>query len=114
MLTSRLDPRLVHLEVDLFWAYTGGVNTGAADPNQFAIDVVRGAPQRVRQYHAKDRDESGPPDNKFADLGTGVLDFPRIFRAHTVEEYIVENDQPDVSPLTSAAVGHLYLEHLRF
>lgn len=114
VLTSRLDPRLVHLEVDLFWAYTGGVNTGAADPNQYAIDVVRGAPQRVRQYHAKDRDESGPPDNKFADLGTGVLDFPRIFRAHTVEEYIVENDQPDVSPLTSAAVGHLYLEHLRF
>ena len=114
VLTSRLDPKLVHLEVDLFWAYTGGVNTGAADPNQFAIDVVREAPQQVRQYHAKDRDESGPPDNKFADLGTGALDFPRIFRAHAVEEYIVENDQPDVTPLTSAAVGHLYLEHLRF
>ena len=114
VLTSRLDPKLVHLEVDLFWAYTGGVNTGAADPNQFAIDVVREAPQRVRQYHAKDRDESGPPDNKFADLGTGVLDFPRIFRKHAVEEYIVENDQPDVTPLTTAAVGHLFLEHLRF
>lgn len=114
VLTSRLDPRLVHLEVDLFWAYTGGVGVGASDPNQFAIDVVREAPQRVRQYHVKDRDESGPANNKFADPGTGELDFPRIFRAHAVEEYIVENDQPDVTPLTTAAVGHCFLEHLTF
>ena len=38
----------------------------------------------------------------------------RIFRTHTVEEYIVENDTPDVSPLTSATVGHLYLDHLEY
>ena len=56
MLTSRLDPRLVHLEVDLYWAYTGGVNTGAADPDKFAIEVIHEAPQRVRQFHVKDRD----------------------------------------------------------
>ena len=48
------------------------------------------------------------------DLGTGVVDFPRIFRTHEVEEYIVENDTPDVTPLTSAAVGHLYLDHLEY
>ena len=49
-----------------------------------------------------------------ADLGTGVIDFPTIFKQHQVEEYIVENDTPDVSPLTSAAVGKLYLEHISF
>lgn len=111
VLTSRLDPKLVHLEVDLYWAYTGGVNTGAADPDQFAIDVIADAPQRVRQYHVKDRDAA---TGDMADLGTGVVDFERIFRAHRVEEYIVENDTPDVSPLTSAAVGHLYLDHVTF
>jgi len=111
VLTSGLDPKLVHLEVDLYWAYTGGVNTGAADPDRFAIDVVREAPQRVRQFHVKDRDAA---TGDMCDLGTGVVDFPRIFRTHTAEEYIVENDTPDVSPLTSAAVGHLYLEHLRY
>jgi sugar phosphate isomerase/epimerase len=111
VLTSRLDPRLVHLEVDLYWAYTGGVNTGAADPDRFAIDVIRQAPQQVRQFHVKDRDAT---TGDMADLGTGVVDFPRIFRSHTVEEYIVENDTPDVTPLTSAAVGHLYLEHLEY
>ncbi len=48
------------------------------------------------------------------DLGTGVVDFPRIFRTPQVEEYIVENDTPDVTPLTTAAVGHLYLDHLEY
>ncbi len=32
VLTENLDRRLVHLEVDLYWAYTGGVDSGAADP----------------------------------------------------------------------------------
>jgi sugar phosphate isomerase/epimerase len=111
VLTSRLDRKLVHLEVDLYWAYTGGVNTGAADPDRFAIDVVREAPQEVRQFHVKDRDAG---NGDMCDLGTGVVDFPRIFRSHTVEEYIVENDTPDVTPLTTAAVGHLYLDHVRY
>jgi len=111
VLTSRLDKRLVHLEVDLYWAYTGGVNTGAADPNRFAIDVIREAPQTVRQFHVKDRDAA---TGDMCDLGTGVVDFPRIFRSHAVEEYIVENDTPDVTPLTTAAVGHLYLDHVEY
>jgi sugar phosphate isomerase/epimerase len=111
VLTERLDPRLVHLEVDLYWAYTGGVNSRAADPLRFTIDVVRSAPQRVLQYHVKDRDGT---TGDMCDLGTGVIDFPAIFRKHKVQEYIVENDTPDVSPLTSAAVGHLYLDHVRF
>jgi sugar phosphate isomerase/epimerase len=110
VLTSRLDPSLVHLEVDLYWVYTGGVNSGASDPDRFAIDVIRRAPQQVRQFHVKDRDATGD----MCDLGTGVVDFPRIFRTHEVEEYIVENDTPDVTPLTTAAVGHLYLDHLEY
>ena len=111
VLTSRLDRKLVHLEVDLYWAYTGGVNSGAADPLRFAQDVIRTAPQTVRQFHVKDRDAS---TGDMADLGTGVIDFPKIFRTHQVEEYIVENDTPDVSPLTTAAVGHAYLDHVTF
>lgn len=111
VLTDRLDPRLVHLEVDLYWVYRGGVESHAADPLKFTLDVIDDAPQRVRQYHVKDR---AAADGDMADLGTGVIDFPKIFRKHRVEEYIVENDTPDVTPLTTAAVGHLYLEHLRF
>jgi sugar phosphate isomerase/epimerase len=108
--TSRLDPSLVHLEVDLYWAVTAGVGVGAADPIQFAIDTILQAPQKVLQYHVKDRDVSGG----FADLGTGKVDFARIFQAHTPKEYIVENDQPDVTPLQTAEVGYNYLWKLRF
>ena len=111
VLTENLDPRLVHLQADLYWVYTGGVGRGESDPLRFVHEVIRRAPQEVRQYHVKDRDAA---TGDMADLGTGVIDFPRIFRRHQVEEYIVENDTPDVSPLTSAAVGHLYLDHVRF
>ena len=111
VLTENLDRRLVHLEVDLYWAFTGGVNSGASDPLAFAIDVIHGAPQKVRQFHVKDRDAA---TGDMCDLGTGVIDFADIFRSHAVEEYIVENDTPDVTPLTTAAVGHAYLDHLRY
>ncbi len=118
---DRLDPKLVHLEVDLYWAFTAGVNTGhttADSALQFAKDVVNEAPMRVRQYHVKDRTSMGttPAEADMCDLGVGVIDFAELFRNHQVEEYIVENDTPDnaSAPLLTAAVGHLYLDHLEF
>jgi sugar phosphate isomerase/epimerase len=118
---DRLDPALVHLEVDLYWAFTAGVNTGhttADSALQFAKDVVNDAPLRVRQYHVKDRTGMGTAQAEadMCDLGVGVIDFAELFRNHQVEEYIVENDTPDnpAAPLLTAAVGHLYLHHLRF
>ncbi len=120
VLTSELDPRLVHLEVDLYWAYAGGVNTGAADPVAFANDVIRSAPQKVRQYHVKDRHGVDAPllygqePGDMADLGLGVIDFSAIFKKHQVEEYIVENDTPDFRPAATASAGFRYLEGLEF
>ena len=113
ILTSELDRRYVHLQIDIYWVVTAGVNLGMSnrDAQRFAIETIREAPLRVRQYHVKDRSAA---DGDMADLGTGTIDFARIFRGHEVGEYIVENDTPDVSPLTSAAVGHLYLDHLEF
>jgi sugar phosphate isomerase/epimerase len=111
VLTERLDPSLVHLEIDIYWAVTGGINSGAGvgDPEGFTIDVIDAAPQRVLQYHVKDRHAS---NGDMADLGTGHIDFRRIFQAHDVLEYIVENDTPDVTPLQTADVGYDYLRNL--
>ncbi|WP_028659410.1 sugar phosphate isomerase/epimerase family protein [Nocardioides insulae] len=113
VLTSELDPRFVHLEVDLYWAVTGGINLGLnpANATTFAIGVIHQAPQKVRQYHVKDRDAA---TGDMADLGTGVIDFRPIFASHQVEEYIVENDTPDVTPLQTADVGYSYLRRVRF
>ncbi|SOD63368.1 Sugar phosphate isomerase/epimerase [Streptomyces zhaozhouensis] len=112
ILTGELDPRLVHLEIDIHWTVTAGIESGDGvdDPEQYTIDVIRSAPQRVLQFHVKDRD---PETGDTSDPGTGMIDFPRIFRAHTVREYIVENDTPDVTPLHSADVGWAYLRGLR-
>jgi sugar phosphate isomerase/epimerase len=117
VLTERLDPALVHLEVDLYWAVTGGLNSGdgESDPEQSAIETIKAAPQKVRQYHVRDKQYAEPnTDGDHVDLGTGFIEFDRIFAAHAVEEYIVENDSPDVSPLQTAQVGYDYLRNLRF
>ena len=117
VLTDRLDPSLVHLEADLYWVVTGGLNSGDGldDPEQFAIDTIKAAPQKVRQYHVKDKEFARPnTDGDHVDLGTGFIEFDRIFAAHQVEEYIVENDSPDVTPLQTADVGYGYLRDLRF
>lgn len=113
VLTEELDPELVHLEVDLYWAVTGGINSGAgaADPEGFVLDVIRAAPQKVLQYHVKDRHAA---DGDMADLGTGMIDFARIFSGHSVQEYVVENDTPDVTPQQTAQVGYRYLRDLRY
>jgi sugar phosphate isomerase/epimerase len=110
VLTAELDPRLVHLEIDIYWAVTGGIGRGVADPVRFTLGVIRRAPQRVLQFHVKDRHLDGD----MADLGTGTIDFRRIFDAHRVKEYIVENDTPDVTPRRTAEVGYRYLRKLRF
>ena len=116
--TDRLDPSLVHLEVDLFWAVTGGLQTGEATEetaSQFAADVIAAAPQKTLQYHVKDREPGLDPfaGNAFADVGTGFVDFPQIFGDHMVKEFIVENDRPDIDPITTARVGYDYLRTVR-
>jgi sugar phosphate isomerase/epimerase len=110
VLTSTADPRLVHLEVDLYWSWRG-----TADP----VDVFREHRGRVLQFHVKDMNiNSG-----FTDPGTGLIDFARIFAQSDVagvREYIVERDDAgtgDRKPadaLDTAAVGYRFLRNIRF
>lgn len=107
VLVKETDPRYVHLEMDLFW-----VTRGARDP----VDLLRRIGGRTRQYHVKDLAQNG----SFADPGQGLIDFPRIFREHYADEFIVERDDAGSAPrtpadaLTTAAVGFEYLSSVRF
>lgn len=110
ILTGETDPRYVHLEVDLFWAYRG-----ARDP----VDLIERLRGRIKQVHVKDLDIAG----SFADPGAGLIDFGRIFarsREAGLVEYIVERDDAGTPPrtpadaLTTAEVGYDYLAGLRF
>jgi sugar phosphate isomerase/epimerase len=110
ILTATADPRLVHLELDLYWSWRG-----TADP----VDVIRAHRGRVRQFHVKDMNiESG-----FTDPGTGLIDFRRIFAESDVagvREYIVERDdagtgnRAPADALDTAAVGYQFLRNIRF
>jgi sugar phosphate isomerase/epimerase len=107
VLVRETDPRYVHFELDLFWAWRG-----AADP----VDLFGLTDDRVRQYHVKDLNQAG----SFADPGQGLIDFARIFRAHAVDEYIVERDDAGSPPrapedaLDTARVGYEFLRTVRF
>ena len=107
VLIEETDRRYVHFEMDLFW-----VTRGARDP----VDLLRRLDGRVRQYHVKDMNQAG----SFEDPGQGLLDFPRIFRTHQAEEYIVERDDAGSPPrapadaLVTARVGYQFLRTVRF
>jgi sugar phosphate isomerase/epimerase len=107
VLIEETDPRYVHFEMDLFW-----VTRGARDP----VDLLRRLGGRVRQYHVKDLNQAG----SFEDPGQGLIDFPRIFRTHQPDEYIVERDDAGTAPrtpadaLVTAEVGYRYLRGVRF
>jgi sugar phosphate isomerase/epimerase len=110
LLTAVADRSLVHLELDLYWAWRG-----TADP----VDIIHANRGRVRQFHVKDMNI----DSGFADPGTGLIDFRRVFRhARTagIAEYIVERDDAGTGErepedaLDTARVGYEYLRSLRF
>jgi sugar phosphate isomerase/epimerase len=110
ILTEDTDPDLVHIELDLYWSFRG-----ATDP----VDVIHRNEDRIKQFHVKDMNT----DALFADLGTGLIDFQRIFRhAHEAgtEEFIVERDDAGTDPrepadaLDTAEVGYEYLASVRF
>ncbi|WP_430790301.1 sugar phosphate isomerase/epimerase family protein [Actinoplanes sp. G11-F43] len=110
ILTDDTDERLVHLELDLYWAWRG-----AADP----VDLIQRNRRRIKQVHVKDMDVS----SGFADPGAGLIDFARIFqraREAGLVEYIVERDDAGSPPRTplqaldTARVGYQYLSGLRF
>ncbi|MFI5909678.1 sugar phosphate isomerase/epimerase family protein [Dactylosporangium sp. NPDC051541] len=110
ILTAETDPRLVHLEVDLFWAWVG-----AQDP----VDLIAKHRGRIRQVHVKDLNTA----RSFEDAGSGLIDFGRIFqhaREAGIAEFIIERDDAGTPPrtpadaLTTARNGFQYLDTLRF
>jgi sugar phosphate isomerase/epimerase len=98
-------PRHVTFELDLYWITRGG-----QDP----LAYFARWPGRFRLVHVKDSD--GPPDHRMADVGSGTIDWGRIF-AHGkqagIEHFFVERDDAP-EPLASIAASYAYLHKLRF
>ncbi|WP_344295904.1 sugar phosphate isomerase/epimerase, partial [Streptomyces synnematoformans] len=103
ILVNETDPHLVGFEFDVFWAVRGG-----ADPYTY----FRRHPGRFPALHVKDM----APNGDFADVGSGVLDFPGMFRGAQrggVRQWLVEHDNPS-DPFATARNSYEYLAALRY
>jgi sugar phosphate isomerase/epimerase len=84
----------VYAEVDTYWVQHGG-----RDPAEFIASM----PGRCPLIHLKDM--AAGEGQEFCEVGHGILDWERIFRACEVggaEWYIVEQDSCPADPLESA------------
>lgn len=103
LLLSETDPSLVGFELDLGWAD----RTGTDSRKLFTRN-----PGRFPVLHVKDHDGA----ENWADVGSGVVDFPHIFDKASrggVRYWLVErDDQP--APLDTARNSFGYLDSVRF
>jgi sugar phosphate isomerase/epimerase len=84
LLWQHTDPQVVKAEIDAYWVEHAGLN---------AAQYIESLGRRVMLVHLKDM--SPPPERRFAEVGTGTLDFPSIIaaaRKSRAEWLIVEQD----------------------
>ena len=105
VMLDRTDPKLVAMEMDIFWLVNGG-----GDP----LAYFRKYPGRFRMVHVKDMD--GTPARAMTDVGKGVIDWKAIFaqsKEAGIEHYFVEHDEAR-DPFASIATSYEYLRRLEF
>ncbi|GAB3544217.1 sugar phosphate isomerase/epimerase family protein [Spirosoma fluminis] len=105
VLLKGTDPKLVQLELDLYWAIIAG-----QDP----VALFKKHPGRFPLWHIKDIAKT--PEREFAEVGTGSVDFQRIFDAKKVAgmtHYFVEQDVCKRPPLEAIAISYKNVEKLK-
>jgi sugar phosphate isomerase/epimerase len=105
VLLESTDPKLVQLEIDLYWITKGG-----QDP----LAYFARWPGRVPLVHVKD--SAGAPEHKMVDVGQGNIDWKRIFSKKDqagIKHFFVEHDQPP-QPFEDIAASYRYLKQLEF
>ncbi len=105
VLLEASDPRLVQLELDLYWLMSAG-----GDP----LAYFARWPGRFPMVHVKDMD--GMPQHGMVDVGSGVIDWKRIFARREeagIRHFFVEHDDP-ASPFDSIRASYTYLRQLEF
>ncbi len=96
-----LDPTLVDLELDLYWAVKSGQDVAA---------MLRARPGRFPLWHLKD---AGPaPERAMLDVGAGTINFAALFEmANGPKHAFIEHDSP-ANPLATVQAGAAWLARL--
>jgi sugar phosphate isomerase/epimerase len=102
ILTKNTDKKLVHFELDLYWAVKAGL-----DP----VQLFEHYPGRICMWHVKDMDNT--PKKFYTEVGSGVIDFKPIFakaRLSGMKYFFVEQDVCPGSPFDSIGKSIAYLQ----
>jgi len=102
ILLSNTDKNLVKMEMDLYWVTKAG-----HDP----IEIFTKHPGRFPLWHVKDM--TNTPDKTFAAVGTGSIDFKKIFRDKAIagmKYFFVEQDKCPGSPFDSITESYNYIK----
>lgn len=105
ILMKNTDRSLVKCEMDVYW-----VRKGKADP----LTWLKKYSGRYQALHVKDMSKDGTED--FECVGSGIIDFPAIFReaaSQGIQHFHVERDQV-VDGMACLQISSSYLKKLRF
>ena len=97
VMLSELDPKLVAMELDIYWIVYAGYNP---------IDYFSKYPSRFELWHVKDMEKKDRDIN--ADVGTGSIDFAALIKHANhagLKHYFIEQEDYPVSALESIKVS---------
>ncbi|MFB7368655.1 sugar phosphate isomerase/epimerase family protein [Streptomyces sp. NPDC056222] len=125
VLLAETDPDLVHLEMDIYWAYAAQFRFSRrvdGTPAPFdPLDYVLDQPHRYPLFHVKDgeRDDSVRDGYRMADVGDGDIDYRRFISAvnrtqhgYRSHHWQAEHDNP-VESFAFARKSGAHLHSLR-
>ncbi len=101
ILAKETDPSMMKFEMDLYWTVFAG-----KDP----IEVMKEHKGRIVMWHVKDM---AAGSRTFAEVGSGTIDFKKIFAAAKLsgmQYFFVEQDQCPGSPFDSIRKSHQYIQ----
>ena len=102
VMLDRLDPKLVAMEMDLFWVVNAGKNP---------LAYFQKYPSRFELWHVKDMDKLNKENN--ADVGTGTIDYKALFanvRKSGMKRFFMEQETYPSSPMESTKKSIEYLK----
>ncbi|CAH0245148.1 Inosose dehydratase [Pedobacter sp. Bi27] len=102
ILLAETDAKLVGFELDIFWAVNAGLNP---------VDMFKKNPGRYKMFHVKDMDKTDK--TVFVEVGSGRIDFKRIFAASKlagVDYIFTEQDIIRKAPYESIAESYNYVK----
>jgi sugar phosphate isomerase/epimerase len=101
-LLKETDPKLVHMEMDIYWVVRAGHNP---------LEILNKHKGRFKFAHVKDSNKQNPNENE--EIGKGGIDFKTIVpaaKAAGITHFIMEQENLSADPYASLAASASYMK----